>query len=325
MFIQAPLDSFKSTLFCDGWEAEKFGCSRILNSRSYLELLSDGAEPAELSLLALDDESDLQIDVELPDEILALSIQVFQAVEDAEPDIPSGIVQQLVTTEEMEAKIMHAPCPAHISSEVEMKLYIDLYSKQALLNGRFRKVNFTNLTTSWNRKILELLKAADDVPQFFKSYRFKTEFQIVAFKELMEKKLIAREKLRPFYNEIRKFQDDLRSDNVIQQLPIVLPALLQPEPPLPEIPVPAPEPVPPVVEKQLPAPETKLNALRHELGHLLFDSIRNNDIEVCAKCRQPRKINRVFQTEHTQQTCPMGRITEEDKNRLATITRAAKQ
>ena len=73
----------------------------------------------------------------------------------------------------------------------------------------------------------------------------------------MEKKLIAREKLRPFYNEIRKFQDDLRSDNVIQQLPIVLPALLQPEPPLPEIPVPAPEPVPPVVEEQLPAPETR--------------------------------------------------------------------
>ena len=143
MFTQAPLDSFKSTLFCDGWEAEKFGCSRILNSRSYLELHYDGAEPAELPLLALDDESDLQIDVELPDEILALGIQVFQAVEDAEPDIPSGIVQQLVTTEEMEAKIMHAPCPAHISSEVEMKLYIDLYSKQALLNGRFRKVNFT--------------------------------------------------------------------------------------------------------------------------------------------------------------------------------------
>ena len=118
--------------------------------------------------------------------------------------------------------------------------------------------------------------------QFFKSYRFKTEFQIVAFKELMEKKLIAREKLRPFYNEIRKFQDDLRSDNVIQQLPIVLPALLQPEPPLPEIPVPAPEPVPPVVEEQLPAPATKLDALRRELGHLLFDSNRNNDIE-CAR------------------------------------------
>ena len=176
---------------------------------------------------------------------------------------------------------------------------------------------------------MELLKAADDVPQFFKSYRFKTEFQIVAFKELMEKKLIAREKLRPFYNEIRKFQDDLRSDNVIQQLPIVLPALLQREPPLPEIPVPAPEPVPPVVEEQLPAPETKLDALRRELGHLLFDSIRNNDIEVCAKCRQPRKINRVFQNDHTQQTCPMGRITEDDKNRLATIkrrvSRAAKQ
>ena len=109
LFTQAPLDSFKSTLFCDGWEAEKFGCPRILNSRSYLELLSDGAEPAEIPLLALDDESDLQTDVELPDEILALGIQVFQAVEDAEPNIPSGIVQQLVTTEEMEAKIMHAP------------------------------------------------------------------------------------------------------------------------------------------------------------------------------------------------------------------------
>ena len=36
--LLTQLNSFKSTLFCDGWEAEKFGCS---NNRSYLGLIEE--------------------------------------------------------------------------------------------------------------------------------------------------------------------------------------------------------------------------------------------------------------------------------------------
>ena len=78
------------------------------------------------------------------------------------------------------------------------------------------------MAEEWNCHVLNLLKDLSKDTQLsdiLQKYRFKTSRQLKTFKKYLQKKLLARESLQPYQDQIRKLNTLLRQNDIQPQAP----------------------------------------------------------------------------------------------------------
>jgi hypothetical protein len=290
-------------------ELESFGCSHVK-----LPSVIDDSKQSE------EDRIEEQIEV-VPEKVLELITEI-EVIDEELSDLPP-----LEQNNEIVKKIEFCPYPKHFRTQEEMDLLIDI-----LNSYEESKIDFNCLSQIWNQKIIHKVSetAFENLKSFYQTYSFKTAYQLKKFKERCDDIFIGRKKLEPYKERINLLQKNMRTDASDHLAPIPVAAIYQEtlliseDVELLENTQEFPE-EPPVFIKKRKKASPSIDNLYVEFGKEFVEQILDENIELCANCKKPRKIGMVFQTEHSQRTCPDGVVTKIDKNEMDRIRKKIKR
>ena len=95
-----------------------------------------------------------------------------------------------------------------MKTDEEARLFLELYLKQISRNsdGSYTKLDIGHLTLEWNTYIIGKLDISPNPQYVLAKLRFKTQQQLSAFKDLLEKKFASRVAIAPFLEDVRMLQ-----------------------------------------------------------------------------------------------------------------------